>query len=165
MVTSYYFSISSSLLQKFLGRIKMEIKLMQAWSKLNELRAISLWPARRKDASPILAELIFLPLLNHTRLAFHSYYQAAMHQFLVLAVVHLPSRLVLSVSFILTSPWSDGKTPTAGAWLTQVDLLGRSWKEIMRLCKTATGTKIRGFLQQVMSVCDRPSPFSYIQNQ
>jgi len=34
----------------------------------------------------------------------------------------------------------------------------------MHLSKTAAGTKMRGFLQQVMSVCDPSYPFSYNQN-
>lgn len=90
----------------------------------------------------MLPEPIFVPMLNHTKSAFCSYYRAAMHQLFVLAVVHLSSRPVLSVSFLLTSPCSDGKVPTAGGWLRQVDFLGQSWKEIV--CLFTTASKIRG---------------------
>lgn len=101
-----------------------------------------MWPARRKNAFPTLPEPVFLPMLNHTKPAFCSYYRAAMHQLFVLAVVHLSSRPVLSVSFLLTSPCSDGKVPTAGGWIRQVDFLGQSWKEIV--CLLTTASKIRG---------------------
>lgn len=107
-----------------------------------------MWPARRKNAFPMLPEPIFVPMLNHTKPAFCSYYRAAMHQLFVLAAVHLPSRPVLSVSFLLMSPCSDGKVPTAGGWLRQVDFLGQSWKEIV--CPFTTASKIRGKSRQLV---------------